>query len=231
VQCLTSGLCLCWHCCFSLRSLYNRRSPDAWLVVSIAIVALLQWCDIRVGGCTRSTEAPGLNAYRWVTFKVHLHNFVARFERKSCCLIVVSVTNSCNYQYASFSTWSSRTCPHCSLRMCSVSQVVSVYAGSCCCSLCSLYISRSTERWLVESITIVVLLQWDDVRVGGYTRSTAAPVINAYRQVTFMVHLHNFVARFERKSCCLIVVAMSNSRNYQSASYMKQSHWSALLSA
>jgi hypothetical protein len=67
------------------------------------------------------------------------------FERKSCCRIVVAAANSCNYQYASFSTLSSHTCPHCSLSKCSVSQVVSVYAGYCCCSLRSLYINRNTE--------------------------------------------------------------------------------------
>jgi hypothetical protein len=139
------------------------------------------------------------------------------FERKSCCRIVVAAANSCNYQYASFSTLSSHTCPHCSLSKCSVSQVVSVYAGYCCCSLRSLYINRNTEGWQVVLITIVVLLQWGDIRVGGYTRSTEAPGLNAYRQVTCKVHVNNFATRSERKSCCRIVVAAANSCNYQSA--------------
>jgi hypothetical protein len=108
---------------------------------------------------------------------------------------------------------------HCSLSKCSVSQVVSVYAGYCCFSLRSLYNSGSTEGWLVESITIVALLQWCDIRVGGYTRSTQAPGLNVYRSVTCHLHLHHFATRSERKSCCRIVVSATNSCNYQSASF------------
>jgi hypothetical protein len=50
-----------------------------------------------------------INAYRSVTGNLHQHHFATRSERKSCCRIVGSVSNSCNYQCASFSTRSSHT--------------------------------------------------------------------------------------------------------------------------
>jgi hypothetical protein len=218
---------ICGHagcCCFSLRSLYMNRGTEGWLVESITIVAFLQRGDVRVGVCTQDQQQHQVLMRTGMLLVIYiditsLHAWSARVAVSLWfqCQIVATINLRPSAHEAV-------TLSHCSLSKCSVSQVVSVYAGYCCFSLRSLYNSGSTEGWLVESISIVALLQWCDIRVRAHTRSSAALSTNAYRYVTCHLHLHHFATRSERKSCCRIVVAVSNSCNYQCASF---STWSS----